>query len=148
MLSRNSLVEVTLLAASVFVLGGCETQDYAPIATMQAMPESRLAPFPGATLLHQGSMPRRQSLEEGVTGAYVDREFGTNADLNAVVAYYQSQLGPLGWTGGPAVWQKDGFDFNINVEDPGSLPSSQQGYKLVYKEVLGQDTSVTAPPAT
>jgi hypothetical protein len=137
-----------LLVMAVVAIGGCENKDYAPIATMQAMSESHLAPFPGSTLLHQGSMPRRQSLEEGTAGAYVDREFGTNADIDAVVAYYQSQLGPLGWTGGRGVWQKDGFDFNINVEDPSSLPSSQQGYKIVYKEVLGQDTSVTAPPAT
>lgn len=145
---RAKIALSLLLVVAAVAIGGCESKDYAPVATMQAMSESHLPPFPGSTLLHQGSMPRRESFEEGVTGAYVDRQFGTNAGFDAVVEYYQSELGPLGWTGGGPVWQKDGYSFEVTEQNKGDLPSAEQGYNLVYKEVLGQDTSITAPPAT
>jgi hypothetical protein len=144
---RVHLLLLLLVLCPVF-LAGCETDDYGPIKVMQAMPESHLAPFPEATLLSQGSMPRRSSPEEGTTGAYVDRKFGTNSDFTSVVTYYQSLLTPLGWTGCCSVWQKSGFDFQIVEETPGALPSSQQGYQLVYAEILSENTDYTPPPAT
>ncbi len=76
-----------LLIIALVIVGACETEDYGPVKAMQAMPESHLAPFPGATLLSQGSMPRRQSIEEGTAGAYVVRRFGTNAAKSAVIAH-------------------------------------------------------------
>jgi len=140
-----------LLAASVFVLAGCETQDNAPVATMQAMVESHLPPFPGATLISTGSMPWKQSLELGATGAYVTRTFGTDAEDSVVIAYYQTQLQPLGWTRGCSVcdiWTKDGYHFRIDVLSPSALTSSEQGHHLVFTEVLSQDTSVSPPPSS
>ena len=134
-----------------FTLGGCETQDYAPVTTMQAMPKSHLAPFAGATLLSQGAFPRRQSIEEGTAAAYLDREFGANAGESAVIAYYESLLKPLGWTQGCSVcssWTKPGYYFEVSVRDPGSLPSSARGYNLVYDEILRGNIDYTPPPTS
>ncbi len=118
---------------------------------MQAMAESHLPPFPGATLISTGSMPWKQSLELGTTGAYVTRTFGTDAEDSVVIAYYQTQLQPLGWTRGCSVcdvWTKDGYHFRIDVLSPSSLTSSEQGHRLVFTEVLSQETSVSPPPAS
>jgi hypothetical protein len=77
---------------------------------MQAMAESHLPPFPGATLLEQGSVPWRQSFETGTSGAYVYRKFGTDADRYAVFGYYNSLLRPLGWPDCArcGIWHKGG----------------------------------------
>jgi hypothetical protein len=147
---RQAWIAIFLLAASASVLGGCENQDARPIATMQAMAESHLPPFPGATLISTGSMPWKQSLELGTTGAYVTRTFGTDADESAVIAYYQTQLQPLGWTRGCSVcdvWQKPGYEFRIDQEYVGSHPEYRP-YPLVFSEVLSQETSVSPPPAS
>jgi len=143
-----------LLAACIVVAvasAGCETSDYSPIATMQAMPESHLTPYPGAVLLDSGSAPRRSSLEEGTTGAYMDRDFGVSAETSenetfrAIGAYYDSQLTPLGWTGGLAVWNKGGWEFSIEVRPKSDWPSGDQGYAVIYEEVLSQNTSSSVP---
>ena len=139
----RALVLLAFVAMSVV---GCESQDFTPDATMQTMPESRLVPFPGATLLVQGASPRRQSLEGGTAAAYLIRKFGTDATEAQVIAYYASLLGPLGWKH-PCekcdFWEKPGYQFQITSEPPGSLPSSQQGYGLVYNELL---LEVLSPP--
>ena len=141
-------VAIGLLAASALVLTGRQSQDYTPLATMQAMPESRLPPFAGATLIRTINMPRTYTAGEITTGAYLDREFGTDADVYSVYAYYNSELAPLGWSDCArcGVWSKNGWEFNINVQNPLALTSSEQGYRLVYDEVLGEDTSVHPPP--
>jgi hypothetical protein len=148
MTRRSRWIAIGLVVASVFAVSGCETTDYAPVATMQAMAESHLPPFPGATLLTQGSSPWTKSVETRVTGAYVFRQFGTDADDSAVTAYYDSQLRPLGWTGGPAVWWKGGWLFQIQEMNPLALTSSEQGYHLVFDEILRQDVSSTAAPSS
>jgi hypothetical protein len=141
-----------LLAACIVVAvasAGCETTDYSPIATMQAMPESHITPYPGAVLLDSGSAPRRSSLEEGTTGAYMDRDFGVNATTNAnatfraVAAYYDTQLAPLGWTGG-GPWYKGGWEFDVEERPKSDWPTADQGYALIYEEVLSQNTSTSA----
>jgi len=143
-------IAIVLLAASIFSFAGCETQDNAPVATMQTMVESHLPPFPGATLISTGSMPWKQSLEQGTTGAYVLREFGTDADLYAVFAYYNSRLGPLGWSdcASCGTWNKGGWIFRIAEQNPLALTSSEKGHHLVFDEILSQDTSVSTPPAS
>ncbi len=141
--SSLALALLCLLATSVVA---CETQDFTPDATMQTMPESRLAPFPNSTLLVQGAFPRTESFLEATSDAYLLRKFGTNASYAEVIDYYASLLGPLGWKHAcPAClgWDKPGYRFEIMTETPGSLPSSQRGYELVYDELLKE---VRPPP--
>lgn len=140
--SRLTLVVLCLVAASVVA---CETQDYTPDATMQAMPESHLAPVPDATLLVQGATPRRHSPEEGTDAAYLIRKFGTNATKVEVIAHYASLLAPLGWRHPCAscqLWQKPGYEFEITTDSPEDLPSAERGYGLVYTEILREVLSL------
>ena len=136
-----------LLASSAVTLAGCETRDSGPLDTLRAMPESHLAPFPGATLLRENSMPRRSGFLEATTGAYLLREFGTHADFHEVAEYYDGLLKPLGWSGCYA-WQKDGYIFSIEQESAVADPSDYRTYGLVYSEILAEDTSATSVGAT
>jgi hypothetical protein len=68
-----------------------------------------------------------------------------------VIAYYQIQLQPLGWTQGCSVcsgWTKPGYYFEINTLSAASVPSDQQGYGLVYNEILREDTEYSPLPAS
>jgi hypothetical protein len=109
------------------------------------MPESHVAPFPGATLLSQGSGPRQPGIE-GTSGAHTIRYFGTNADIWSVYAYYQSLLQPLGWRGQDGLWTKSGYTFDITLEDATTQHADYENYFVVYYEQLVEDLSVTAPP--
>jgi hypothetical protein len=140
---RRGWIALPLLAAAILSLAACA--DYTPLATIQAMPESHLAPFPGATLRSQGSGPRQPGIE-GTSGAYTIRYFGTNADIWSVYAYYQSLLQPLGWTGRDGLWTKSGYTFDITVENATDRPADYENYLVVYWEQLVEDLSVTAPP--
>ena len=148
---RHPWMALCLLLLMALSVGACETQDYGPVTTMQAMPESHLVPFPGATLLSQGGFPRKSSPEEGTAAAYLDREFGANGTESAVIDYYSALLKPLGWTEGCSVcsdWTKPGYGFAINVRNPGSLPSAARGYELVYDEILSENTDHTPARAS
>ena len=135
-----------VVVSSAVGVSACETKDSWPLLGLYAMPESRLSPFPGATLLGQGSTPRRSGFIEVTTPAGVDREFGTNADVWSVYAYYQSLLQPLGWRGQLGVWSKSGYAFDITIEKADSRPKDYENYFVVYDEQLAEDLSVTAPP--
>lgn len=146
---RSPRVYLLLLLLCPVFLAGCETDDYGPVKIMQAMPESHLTPYPGATLLGQGAFPRRSSPEEGTSAAYLSRAFGTTASFDAVVAYYASLVTPLGWTqdcSGCANWSKPGYTLSIVEETLGAHPSRNRGYTLVFDEVLTEDINYTPPP--
>jgi|SRR5664279_1830521 len=148
---RRKLALCLLLVLAAFVIAGCETDDYGPVKVMQAMPESHLAPYPGATLLSQGSVPRRSSPEEGTYPAQLGREFGTNAPESAVIAYYESLLESLGWAQGCSVcsdWSKPGYAFALQTVSQSSLNSHEQGYSFVFHETLTEDIDHTSPPAS
>ena len=141
MSSRKLSFTIALLCLLAMSVVACETEDFTPDATMQTMPESHLAPFPNSTLLVQGAFPRTESFLEATSGAHLLRKFGTNASDAEVIAYYASLLGPLGWKHDCPVchgWDKPGYRFEIMTEAPGSLPSSQRGYKLVFNEILSE----------
>lgn len=133
-----------VLASSAISLAACDTKDYGPIKALQALqalPESHLPPFPGATLLSQGSSPRVDDPLEGTYGASVGRRFGTDADFVTVLKYYDGLLTPLGWNG-CFDWHKGGYRFSISEVGTAAMPSSEQGYKLVFNEDLSEDISV------
>jgi hypothetical protein len=146
MRTRRGLAICLLLLLAAVSVAGCETDDYGPVKTMQAMPESHLAPYPGATLISQGNAPRRSSLETGTYPAQLQRQFGTTATFNTVVTYYQSLLEPLGWSGCCAVWKKPGYKLSLLQETLRADPSRFQGYTLVYDELLTEDLDATPPP--
>jgi hypothetical protein len=148
---RSPRVYLLLLLLCPVFLAACETDDYGPVKIMQAMPESYLPPYPDATLLGQGSIPRRSSPEEGTYPAQLQRQFGTTAPESAVIAYYESLLKPLGWAQGCPVcsnWSKPGYTFSLLDETIDALPSRDQGYTIVYDERLTEDIDHTPPPAT
>ena len=126
---------IALGLIAVVALAGCGP-DYAPLKTMEAMPESHLTPLPGATLLRQDSRPQTFGLY-GVA-ASVSRTFGTNADIWAVNDYYQSLLQPLGWTGQQGLWTKGGYTFEIRLEDASVSSANHAKYFVVYTEQLEQ----------
>ena len=135
----RGLAIALLLATAALSVSSCETDDYGPVKTMQAMPESHLAPFPGARLISQGNGPRRSSLETGTAPAQLQRQFGTTATFDDVVVYYESLLEPLGWSGCCAVWTKPGYKFSLLQESLSADPSRYQGSTLVYNELLTED---------
>jgi hypothetical protein len=143
---------VFLLIATATAVGACASDDYGPIAPMQAMPESHLAPFPGATLIDSGPLPRRVGFMEATTAAQMEREFGLNTNGSpigsSVEDYYDSLLKPLGWRGGPGAWHKAGYRFTITFNSPLAANTREQAYELTYWEALTEDLSVTSPPAT
>lgn len=136
-------IAAILLTASVLVLGGCNSTDYSPIATMKAMSAWAIPQYPGATLLSWNEVPWTQNFETGTSGAYISHTYGTNATWDAVCAYYDFQIKALGgWTGGPAVWEKDRVYFGILEQDLGAKPE-YKAYTLVFDVTMNQDTSAT-----
>jgi hypothetical protein len=146
------VVLALLLVASAFGVVACSSDDYGPIAPMQAMPESHLAPFPGATLIGSGPLPRGVGFMEATTAAGLEREFGVSTNgspiESSIIDYYDSLLKPLGWSGGPAAWHKAGYRFTVVFNNPLAAGTREQAYELTYWEALTEDLSVTSPPAT
>ncbi len=135
---------VGLIACTVL---GCNQDDYAPLASLQALPEVNLPIMPGATLIRQQSDPRFYSLDGGWAGAMLLRTFGvheadTAANEHAVIDYYASLLEQRGWTDtcGGECWKKGGFLVRLNINSVTSLgPPYEQGYSFVFDESLQED---------
>jgi len=130
-------------------MSACSSDDYGPIPALQAMPESHLVPFPGATLIDSGPHPRKVGFMEATYPAQLEREFGVNGGSQwAVFDYYDSLLKPLGWRGGGGAWRKQGYFFLVTFNSPLAANTREQAYQLTYLEAFREDLTATPPPAT
>jgi hypothetical protein len=73
--------------------------DWAPAHAMQAMPEWNLRAYPGATQTGEAANPREPfwDLSDDQRLASVYHTYNVRADWDAVGAWYDAQLKPLGW---------------------------------------------------
>lgn len=144
------------LGTLILTTGGCNQENAAPLASLQALPEANLPIMPGATLILERSSPREWGLDSGWTGAQLDRRFGSNigpdtfANEQVVLDYYQSILQPRGWQDTCHVcgtWQKDGF--LVKVVFHGSVtsgsPDDEKPYGFVFDELLQEDLGSSSP---
>ena len=141
---RVALVALAVLATSVG-LGGCQTVDNGPLATLQAMPDAHLPLYSGAVLVSERAVPTSEGFLSAKVDAYVVRRFGLTAAAEptvtqeAIIAYYASLLGPLGW-GHPcsacAQWTKPGYYFELSFLSTPSQYSNLQGYTVAYDEYV------------
>jgi hypothetical protein len=141
------LVCPLLVGMLAFAVAGCNQENPAALASLQALPEANLPIMSGVTLIRQQSSPRSYSLDGGWTGAMLSRLFGvheadTAANEHAVIDYYTSLLQQRGWTDtcGGACWKKGGFLVRLNFSQVTSMdPSDEQGYGFVFFEALEED---------
>jgi hypothetical protein len=132
-----------------FAVAGCNQENSAPLASLQALPEANLPSMPGATLILERSSPREWGLDSGWTPAQLDRRFGINigpdtfANRQVVLSYYGSILKPRSWTDtcrGCGIWKKDGFEMQVSFQTVTSYsPADEKPYSIVFDELLQED---------
>jgi hypothetical protein len=90
---------------------------------MQAMPEWNLPAYPGATMTGGAADPRQPfwDLTDDGKRAAVYHTYTVRADWDAVEAWYDTQLKPLGWrhpcpdSSCLDEWHRTGYDYSIWV---------------------------------
>lgn len=129
--SPRKIVPFALGAAVLFVVVAIAVQgllafvlpDWGPVHAMQAMPEWNLPPYPGAAQTGEAANPREPiwDLSDDTKLATVYHTYQVRADWDAVGAWYDTQLEPLGWRHpcpyGACLdeWHRAGYDYRIWV---------------------------------
>ena len=160
---RSSIVKLALVAAFALVLaiGGCGDQASRPLLRLQAMPEAQLS-FPGATILGDISLDQNASID-GQINAQSGHAFGTPGSANAVISYYNHELGTRGWQPtnlnaepgttetAALAWQKGQVVLRLSFSKKGDDPrlpsaSDQHRFVTIYDAVLLDHPESTASP--
>ncbi len=120
-LALGAAVFVVVLAIAVQGLLAFVVPDWGPVHAMKAMPEWNLPPYPGATQTGEAANPHEPLLDwtDDTKLATVYHTYKVRADWEAVEAWYDTQLEPLGWRHPCGLcldeWHRTGYDYTISV---------------------------------
>ena len=119
--SRGQLASLALVVAAEGLVSAV-TPDWGPVRAMQSMQEWNLPPYPGATQTGEHANPRQPFWDwtDDTKRATAYHTYTVRADWDAISAWYDTQLEPLGWrhpcpSGSTCLdeWHRTGYDYSI-----------------------------------
>jgi len=149
-----------LLALAVALLASCaDNQEFVDRAALLSDPASQLRLPAAVELAHVGA--ERVTTFEGPQSAFDGYILGTNADADAVLAYYAGELGRIGWTRETTTthstaelaawwWCKDRMTYRLAIKDQEKAfqPEFYQGqsFKTVFDaRLMSRSISMSCP---